>query len=179
MRRFIARKMIAAFGAKYRYDVSYMRAMLETSPTAFFRFLEATKLSRHAEAAPKAALAAARLVGAMSEDCGPCVQIVVDMAREAGVADADIAAILSRDIHAMSEDAAIGFVFADRVARREDADAIRDEVRTKWGDKGVLDLTFAVQGSRLFPMIKSGMGYAKECVRVTVGERPVAVAKAA
>ncbi len=79
----------------------------------------------------------------------------------------------------MSENARIGFLFADRVARRDDADAIREEVRAKWGDKGVLDLTFALQASRLYPMVKAGMGYARECVRVKVGDKPVAVVKAA
>jgi alkylhydroperoxidase family enzyme len=171
--------MLYALSARYRYDVSYMRHLLEASPSAFFKFIAVSKPSRHAEAAPKEALFAAKLVGAMTEDCGPCVQIVVDMAREAGVPDVDIAAVLSRDIAAMSEAARIGFQFADRVARREDADEFREEARGHWGDKGVIDLTFALQVSRLYPMTKAGLGYAKECVRVTVGDRPVAVAKAA
>ena len=179
MRSWFARRMIDSFGARYDYDVSYLRAMLETSPAAFFKFLAVMKLSRHGEATPKEALFAARLVGAMTEDCGPCVQIVVDMAREAGVADGDIAAILTRDRSAMSENAAIGFLFADQVARRDEADVIRESVRTKWGDKGVLDLTFALQASRLFPMVKAGMGYARECVRVKVGDAAVAVATTA
>lgn len=179
MRKWIANRYLDRFSARYRYDVSYLRALLESSPAGFFKFAPFSKLAAHREAAPVTSVFAAKLVGAMSEDCGPCVQIVVDMAREAGVADDDIAAILSRDIPAMSEDAAIGFLFADRIARREDAYAIRAEVRAKWGDKGVVDLTFAVQIARLAPMVKAGLGYAKECVRVTVGERPVAVAKAA
>ncbi len=179
MRKWIAQKMIARFGARYSYDVSYMRHLLDVSPSAFFKFLAVSKLARHAEAAPKEALAAARLVGAMTEDCGPCVQIVVDMAREAGIADSDIGAVLARDISAMSENAATGYLFADRVARREPADAIRDEVRAKWGDKAVVDLTFALQASRLYPMTKAGLGFSKECVGVKIGDRPVAVAKAA
>ena len=179
MRNWIAGKMINSFAARYDYDASYMHALLKSSPAGFFKFLAVTKLSRHAEAAPKEAAFAARLVGVMTEDCGPCVQIVVNMAREAGVADSDIDAVLRRDIGAMSEDAAIGYLFAERVARRENADAVRAEVCRKWGDKGVVDLTFAVQASRLYPMVKAGLGYARECVRVTVGDKPVAVARAA
>jgi hypothetical protein len=108
------------------------------------------------------------------------VQIVVDMARAAGVPDATIDAVLRRDAGSMNEDAAIAFHFADAVARRTfDDDDARDAVRARWGEKGVLDLTFALQASRLYPMIKAGMGYAKECLRVTVGDQSVAVAKAA
>lgn len=180
MRKWIARRMIDRFTARYGYDTSYMRAMLMASPAGFFKFLAVTKLAAHAEAAPRDALFAARLVGAMTEDCGPCVQIVVDMAREADVSDTDISAILRRDPGAMSPDAALGFRFADAVARRSgDDDAARGDVRALWGEKGVIDLTFALQASRLYPMVKAGMGYAKECTRVTIGGKPVAVAKAA
>ncbi len=180
MRRWVARKMIDRFGAAYGYDVSYMRAMLDASPSAYFKFLAVTKMSAHADAAPRDALFATRIVGAMTDDCGTCVQIVVDMARAAGVPDATIDAVLRRDAGSMNEDAAIAFRFADAVARRTfDDDDARDAVRARWGEKGVLDLTFALQASRLFPMIKAGMGYAKECLSVRVGGKPVAVAKAA
>jgi hypothetical protein len=180
MRKWFARRMINRFGAHYGYDVSYMRAMLDASPTGFFKFLAVTKLSRHAEAAPKEALFAARLVGVMTEDCGPCVQLVVDMAREAQVQDSDIDAVLRRDASAMSRDVAISFRFADAVARRSGGDdEARETVRAAWGEKGVLDLTFALQASRLYPMVKAGMGFANTCSRINVGERAVAVAKAA
>jgi hypothetical protein len=34
--------------------------------------------------------------------------------------------------------------------------------------KGVIDLTLALQMGRVFPMVKAGLGYAKECRRVRV-----------
>lgn len=179
MRRWIARKAINRFGAQFDYDVGYMRWLLSVSPSAFFKFLAVTKLSRHAEAAPQTALFAARIVGAMTEDCGPCVQLVVDMARAARVPDGDIDAILRRDERAMSDEAALAFRFADAVARRENADERREAVRSRWGDRGVVDLTFALQASRLYPMVKAGLGYARECVRVKIGGKPVDVARAA
>lgn len=179
MRKWIARKMIDEFGAKYDCDVSYMRRLLDVSPRGFFRFLAVTKLSRHAETAPRDAAFAARLVGAMTEDCGPCIQIVIDMAREAGMADQKIDAVLRRDIASMDAETALAYKFADAVARRTNADIEREEVRTIWGEKAVIDLTFALQASRLYPMIKAGLGFAKECVRVKIGDNPVAVAKAA
>lgn len=179
MRRWIAGKAIDRFGAQFDYDVGYMRWLLSVSPHAFFKFLAVTKLSRHAEAAPQKALFAARIVGAMTEDCGPCVQLVVDMARAAMVPDGDIDAILRRDERAMSDEAALAFRFADAVARRENADEQREAVRARWGDQGVVDLTFALQASRLYPMVKAGLGYARECVRVKIGGKPVDVARAA
>ncbi|MCB2112921.1 MAG: hypothetical protein R3C42_05105 [Parvularculaceae bacterium] len=179
MRKWIARRLIDRFGARYDYDVGYMRHLLEVSPSAFFKFISAAKLSSHGEAAPKGALAAARIVGAMTEDCGPCVQIFVDMAREAGIDDNEIDAVLRRDVSAMNRETAIGYIFADRLARRENADAVREEARAEWGDKAVIDLTFALQGARLYPMTKAGLGFASECARVKVGDNLVAVVKAA
>jgi alkylhydroperoxidase family enzyme len=171
--------MLARFAARYSYDVSYLRAILAASPAGFFKFAAATRLATHREAAPKEALYAAKLVGARHEDCGPCVQLVVDMARAAGVSDSDIDAVLRRDASAMSAPAEIGFRFAAALVEKgAELDAARDAVRARWGDKGVVDLTFATQASRLFPMVKAGLGYARACTKIQIGDRTVA-AKAA
>ena len=180
MRKWIAGKFLDRFEKRYAYDASYLRALLEASPDAFFKFAPFSKLAAHREAAPVTAVYAAKLVGAMHEDCGPCVQIAVDMAREAGVHDDEIDAILRRDLDAMSRDAAAAFRFADAlVSGAADLDAAREHVRAKWGEKGVVDLVFAAQIARLPPMVKAGLGYAKACARVTDGDRPVNVASAA
>ena len=47
------------------------------------------------------------------------------------------------------------------------------------GRKGVVDLTLALQLGRMFPMVKAGLGYAKECRRVTVDGQNVDVVKQA
>ncbi len=180
MLNFFAERGLKEFSERYDYDVSYMRHMLNTSQGAFFKFSKLTDLAQHCEAAPKQALFAAKLVGAVAEDCGPCVQLVVNMAREAGVAHDQIEAILMRDRSAMNGDTALGFNFADAIVRREPYnDEVREAVRASWGDAGVLDLTLAVQIGRVFPMIKAGLGYAKECARVSIDDRPVEVVKAA
>ena len=58
-------------------------------------------------------------------------------------------------------------------------DEFRDAVRAEWGQKGVIDLTLALQMGRMFPMVKAGLGYAKECRRVAVGGNNVDVVKQA
>lgn len=180
MLSFFANRALHAFSNRYDYDVSYMRAMLAASPNAFMKFANMTKLATHRESAPKEAVYAAKLVGALIEDCGPCTQLVVNMAREARVDAGQIEAVLRRDVAAMSPDTALGFRFAEAVAYRlPGEDDARDAVRAAWGEKGVVDLTFAVQISRIFPMVKAGLGYAKECRRVSVGSHPVDVVKRA
>lgn len=179
MRKFLAGKFIARFADRYQYNVDYMRFMLDVSPQAFFKFSKLTEFAQHAESAPVPALFAARIMGAVMEDCGPCVQLVVDMAREAGVDANDIAALLQRDIAAMSPDVAAAFEFADAVLNNGDDERARETVRTRWGDKGVIDLTIALQASRLYPMIKAGLGFAKTCQRVDVEGADIDVVKRA
>ncbi len=180
MRSWIARRMLRATGKRYGYDTSYLEMMLKGSPSAFFKFAPVMKAAGHREVVPVDASFAAKIVGALAEDCGPCTQLVVDMALEAGMPKDQIEAVLRRDPRAMNSDTVLGFRFADAVARRSpDDDEYRDAIRAQWGDKGVIDLTLALQMGRMFPMVKAGLGYAKECRRVTVDGHNVDVVKQA
>jgi hypothetical protein len=180
MRSWIARRMLRAFCERYGYDTSYLEMMLKEAPAAFFKFAPVMKASSHREVVPVEASFAAKLVGAMAEDCGPCTQLCVDMAREAGVPRPEIEAVLRRDPRAMSDTTCLAFRFADAVARRTGGDGeFRDAVRAQWGPKGVIDLTLALQIGRMYPMVKAGLGYARECRRVTVDGHAVDVVKQA
>ena len=180
MRSWIARRGLRAFAKRYGYDVSYLQMMLDQSPAAFFKFASVMKAAAHREAVPIEASFAAKLVGALAEDCGPCTQLVVDMALESGMAKDQIEAVLRRDPRAMNDATTLGFRFADAVVRRSaDDEEFRDAVRAQWGQKGLIDLTLALQLGRMFPMVKAGLGYAKECRRVTVDGHNVDVVKQA
>jgi hypothetical protein len=180
MRSWIARRSLRAFAKRYGYDVSYLEMLLNESPAGFFKFAPLMKASAHREAVPIDASFAAKIVGALAEDCGPCTQLVVDMALEAGMAKDQIEAVLRRDPRAMNEATTLGFRFADAVVRRSTNDEeFRDAVKAQWGPKGVIDLTMALQLGRMFPMVKAGLGYAKECRRVTVSGHNVDVVKQA
>lgn len=178
MRKFLARIVLRKVSRRYGYDVSYLEYMLKEAPAAFFKFAATAKASAHREVVPVEASFAAKITGAMAEDCGPCAQLTVDMALEAGMAKDQIEAVVRRDVGAMTIATALGFQFADAVVRRSaDQDERRDAVR--WGEKGVIDLAMAVQMGRLFPMMKLALGYAKACRRVTLDGRQVDVIKQA
>jgi len=180
MRNWIARRMLRATSKRYGYDASYLEMMLKTSPSAFFKFASLMKAAGHREVVPLDAAFAAKLVGALAEDCGPCTQLCVDMALEAGMPKDQIEAVLRRDPRAMNGDTVLGYRFADAVVRKSaDDDEYRDAIRVQWGEKGVIDLTLALQMGRMFPMVKAGLGYAKECRRVIVDGRNVDVVKQA
>ncbi|NOX93588.1 MAG: hypothetical protein GXP04_00400 [Alphaproteobacteria bacterium] len=180
MFKFFARLWLKRFAHRYGYDVSYMEYMLSVSPSAFSKFSKLNGLASHQEAAPRDAIFAAKLVGAIAEDCGPCVQLVVNMAREAGVEKSQINAVLIRDLALMNETTALGFLFADAiVGRAGNADEARERIRDAWGEAGVIDITLAAQIGRIFPMVKKGLGFAKTCQKVSVDNTPVEVVREA
>ncbi|MDF1736215.1 MAG: hypothetical protein P1U37_13070 [Minwuia sp.] len=174
MRTYIARRALRAFGKHYDYDVSYLEHLLRISPRGFFGFRPVMALARHREAVPRDAASAARLVGAMHEDCGPCLQITTDMAREAGMEDDQIDAVLTGAGSRMSSDTALGYQFATAlVGRTADLDTAREAVRAAHGERAVVDLTFATQIGRIFPMIKTGLGFGQACQRIQLGSRVI------
>ena len=180
MFRYVVKQMVLRFGKRYDYDVGYMLHMLETTPEVMTAFNALSKLDRYRKRTPVDAHMAAKLRGALNEDCGPCVQLTVDMARESGVASDQIEAVLTGDRAAMSPDTALGYRFASAImARSSDEEAAREAVRSAYGDAAVIELTLATQVTRLFPMIKAGLGYGQRCGRIDIGGRKVTVAKEA
>lgn len=168
--KFFARRAIKKFAERYNYNADYMYHMLDVAPAAFAKFAPLSRVAAHRDVLPAETAAAAKIRGAMAEDCGPCAQLSIDMAREAGVDESQIAAIVQQDVEAMQETTALGFHFAMAVlANTPQVTICRDAVRAKWGDQGVVELTLALQISRVFPMLKAGLGYAESCQRLQSG----------
>jgi hypothetical protein len=170
--------MIRSFGKRYDYDIGYMLLLLDETPSLMNAFNGLSKLSGYRKKAPVEAYMAAKLTGVGAEDCGPCLQLAVDMAREGGVAGSLIEAILAGDEASMCTDSALGFRFASAIlARSGDEDAARAAVRNAYGEAAVVELTLATQINRVFPMVKRGLGYDKSCNRITVGGRQIDVVR--
>jgi hypothetical protein len=170
MLRWLVRKRLDAYEREFDYDTSYLRDIYAASPRAFSRFTKFIGLSTYREGAPYDAWFAAKLVGTLAEDCGPCTQLVVTMAERAGVNAATLRAILAGDEAAMSADAALGYRFSRAVLSRDVAlgDELREDIISRWGQKAVISLAFAVASSRVFPTVKYALGHGKSCVRVSV-----------
>lgn len=81
----LVRKKLDAYEREFDYDTSYLRDIYAASPRAFWRFSKFVGLSTYREGAPYDAWFAAKLVGTLAEDCGPCTQLVVTMAERAGL----------------------------------------------------------------------------------------------
>ena len=176
MLRFLLSRYITRFERQWAYDASYMRELLDLSPWTFIKFGLVTSLG-HRTDAPPAAVAAAGLVGTLTEDCGPCTQISVDLALAHGLPAATLQAILAGDEAAMGPDAALGYAFAKASLARdlEEADRLRDEVIRRWGRKGLTNLGLILMASRTYPTLKYALGHGRACSRVEVAGAPAPV----
>jgi alkylhydroperoxidase family enzyme len=170
----IARRQMAAFEKKFAYDLGYARELLQTSPRAFWKFSLLSPMGQHREGVPASAWHAAKIVGARAEDCGPCVQLVVDMARADGMHDDMIGAVLRDDLPAMDTDTSLGYRFARAVVARDvQALDLREEVIRLHGPKALASLALGLTASRMYPMLKMALGHGHACVRVRVGAQTV------
>lgn len=171
---YLLHKYVSAFERQYDYDATYLHELADISPRDFYRFAKVQMTLQSKHHAPRDALQAAAIGGALVEDCGPCVQIASDRAIEAGMSGDTIKALLSGQ--PAGADAQLGFDYARALLNGTDKlDDLRATIETHWGKRGLIALTFMAMAARNFPVIKRALGHAKTCQRVRVGGDDVAV----
>lgn len=166
--RFLHRQ-IARFERRYSYDMSYGHELLDISRPAFLRFARFSGMSAHREVVPLDAWYAAKLVATLAEDCGPCTQLAVNMARQDGVDPNLLRALVEGNEAGMNDDAHLGWRFA-RAALAHDpqAAALREQIVERWGRRAVVSLAFALAASRVYPTLKYALGHGRACTRVHI-----------
>jgi AhpD family alkylhydroperoxidase len=160
-------------------EMDFAYRLRDVAPGRLFRFSFIKVVEGPRQYTPPSVYHAAGLAAAMVEDCGPCVQIHVNLGLKDGVAPEELRQLVQRRLDHVDADAALGFRFGDAVARGEDASALRDAIAAQWGEKGLIELAFVVATARFYPAVKRGMGYAHACEKVKVGDQETYTAKAA
>jgi hypothetical protein len=176
MLRWFLRRQIARFERTWNYDASYLHEMIETDPHAMLAFGKLQAISRYRKNVPPAVRSAAGIVSVMSEDCGPCTQLGVDMAERGGVDPAVLRAIVARDFAAMPDDVALVVRFTEATLRHApEADELREQVVGRFGKRGLIALAFAMLAGRMYPTLKYALGHGHACMRLSIGgeTRPV------
>ncbi len=169
LKAFMKRRM-RAFGASFGYDAEYLVQMIDADTDAGFALAGLSKATRYKADAPKAAWYAAKIVAAMSEDCGACTQLAVDMASRAGVAPENLRAVVSGNLAKMSTEALIGYRFAKAVlAQGPDIDALRDEIVHRWGRKALGAIALCTVAGRTFPRLRFALGHGESCQTIEIG----------
>lgn len=169
MLKWMMRRKLQAFEREHGYDASYLHEVLAADLGAFFRFALATGIGSYRKDVPPDVLCAAQLTSSMLADCGPCTQLGVGFALQAGIAAPVIAAIVAGDDAALSHEVALGARFARAVlAHSADADELREEIVRRFGPRALLALAFGIMAAQLYPTLKYALGHGKACTRVVV-----------
>jgi alkylhydroperoxidase family enzyme len=175
----ILHRAIDAWTRPLGYDATYMHDILETSTPALLKFMLAQGVNLHRERISRDAHWTAKLVTIQHEDCGPCAQLVVNMALQDGVDPDLIRQVIARRVTKLPAIIVVTMNFTDAVLAHAPCDHEREQLRAAFGDEGLVSLAFAISQTRTFPTIKRVLGYAHVCERLTVEDEVIAVVKAA
>jgi alkylhydroperoxidase family enzyme len=176
--RLVAGRLAAQERALGGVSLDYLRQLVRDAPGAFVAFARARPFLDHRGSLPADAHHVARIAATRAEDCGTCVQITVNVARQAGVAPAVVRAAALDRPHELPAHLAAVHRFATAVARADTvaAEEERAAVRARYGDAGIAELAVAIAGARTFPTLKRALGHAIACERVQLEFEPHAVA---
>ena len=151
-----------------RVPLPYLRTIADHSLSAFVKFGLFAPLAQHRKVVPAAPWHLARLAATRAEDCGTCVQVVVNVARNEGVPAETLRTALD-DPDALTGDERLGLDFGAAVAENGGGlDALREQVRERFGEEGLVELSLAVATAQVFPVVKRGLGLAQACALVQV-----------
>ncbi|HEY2892684.1 MAG TPA: hypothetical protein VGJ16_00675, partial [Pirellulales bacterium] len=95
MLRWFLRRRLDAEEKKLGESVDYLRHVIDVSPAAFLRFASILPFANCRKSLPKEAWFTAQIVAVQHADCGTCVQITVNLARQSGVSPALLQAIVN------------------------------------------------------------------------------------
>ena len=160
---------------RYDYSFDYVRHLWHTSRGAYRRFSFGFMwFARGRDVLPAEAGAVAGIVSTLHADCGPCTQITVNMAAEAGVSPDILSAAVAGDLTALPGDLALVYRFAHAVVNADyNADEMREEIISLYGQKGLADLATIIAAGQVYPMLKRTLGFGETCLMVTVGKQAV------
>jgi len=150
-------------------SLDWMRHILRRSRRAFRKVVGFMPMADHRAAAPKDVWHVARIAAIRHEDCGPCLQIIVNEAVHDGVAPAIVRAALGNDADALGARLDLTRRFAMAVAAHADeVEDLRQQLVAEIGDDALVDLALTIAGVRVYPTIKRALGYATSCSLVDI-----------
>jgi len=150
-------------------SLDYMREIVRTSLTSFFKFAMFMPLAQHRRKLPVNAYRVARIVATRNEDCGTCVQIEVNLAVKDGVPAEAIRAVLDSRPNDLPKELADVYYFATAVVELNGTEAsFRDSLRERYGKEGLIELALGIAAARVFPVTKRALGYATSCSLVKI-----------
>lgn len=176
MIRYFLKRGFRQFATRYDYDTGYMSHVVDASTAAGMRLSLLPLYSQFR--GPKEAQdvwAGAMLGSTLEGDCGPCVQLVVDMALEVEV-PADQLVLCLQGNAAAAGDVGLGFQFSQAaIENASELEELRSEIEKRFGASAVTAASFAASSGRIYPVLKRGLGFGQTCSSVHVKNEAIPV----
>lgn len=178
MIRFLTRRAARQMQRRYGYDASYLNEVAAVSSGGAFRLGLLPLFSQYGAGVPAALWAGTAVASTLDGDCGPCVQLVVDVALQRGVPAQQLRAALGGDLeHAGLVGVGMQFARAS-INDTHDLEQLREGIKNHYGEQALVSLSIAAATGRCWPVIKRGLGHGKMCQAVRIDGLTIEVAAA-
>lgn len=169
MLEWIVNRLLARRERQLGVSLEYIRHIYRISPAGFAALRQAMPLTQFRQTLPLDAYSVGRLVAARHEDCGSCVQIEVNLARQGGVSPDILRAVLNDRPEELPTSLAQVYHFARCVVATDGTEEpYREAIRQRYGEQGLVELALGIASCRIFPTTKRALGYATSCAQVAV-----------
>jgi hypothetical protein len=172
------KKQLQAFGRRWGYDTRYMQEIVDEAGVAAVMPLQALGKLGGYRKVPADVYAGATLTASKAADCGPCLQLGVRMAEDAGVNPQTIRAILERDYAKLSKETLLGVELAlGTIARDDTGEEARAQILRRWGRAGLVSLGYGIVAAQAYPTFKYAIGHGRACQRVSIAGETIEMAR--
>jgi hypothetical protein len=144
-------------------ETPYMDEVVEHAPGALLPLVGFIPASLYGRPLPTRVLHMVRLGATLSRECGTCLEIGTTLALRDGVPARLVEAAVRGAPEELGDELRLGLRFGERLGGGLEVHAEREEIRRRYGPRGVIAASVAVAGSLTFPAVQRGMGYGGAC----------------
>lgn len=166
MFKWLTKRATAKFERQIRVDLPYAHEMAELAPSVSWKMMLMRPAMYHRKIVARDDWHLAQLAAVMAEDCGPCVQIAVNLSLYDKVDPALLKAALAGGTE-LSGDHRLAFDYGHAVATSGPGMLeLIEQAEHRWGREGLMELALAVAYAGVYPRLKRGWGYGLACSKV-------------
>ena len=165
----LAKRAARAMDRRYGYDASYLPEVATVSAGGALRLsVFLPLLSGYRAGAPVDLWAGAVIASTRDGDCGPCLQLVIDMALEQGANPAALRDALEGRLHEAGI-TGLGYRFGlAAISGAEDLPSLRQRIRDEFSEQALVSLSITAATGRAWPVVKRGLGHGMACTAVSI-----------
>ncbi|MEM7469331.1 MAG: hypothetical protein AAF387_20940 [Pseudomonadota bacterium] len=174
----LAHREISAFEKQWRYDGGYMHDIADADLEAISRFSLLQEFAEFRGDTPTEAWYIFKLLGCLSEDCGPCAQLVVEMALSEELPPDMLAAVLAGKRELLSPLQRLYYDYACAVITHDITIAeLGQRLVEEHGATSTVAAGIALITGKAYPVMKYALGHGQHCAQISLGENLIRVTK--